>query len=60
MAVPKRKISRTRRGKRRAHQGLEIPGRSLCTNCGEAKAPHEVCPHCGYYKNREVIKAEEE
>jgi large subunit ribosomal protein L32 len=60
MALPKRKISRTRRGKRRAHQGLAEPGRSLCTNCGEAKAPHEVCPHCGYYKNREVIKAEEE
>jgi large subunit ribosomal protein L32 len=37
-----------------------MPGRSLCTNCGEAKAPHEVCPHCGYYKNREVVKIEEE
>jgi len=60
MAVPKRKLSRARRGKRRSHQGIEAPGRSLCTNCGAAKAPHEVCPHCGYYKNREVIKAEEE
>jgi large subunit ribosomal protein L32 len=60
MAVPKRRLSRARRGKRRAHDALPTPARSICTNCGEAKPPHEVCPHCGYYKNREVIKVEEE
>ncbi len=60
MAVPKRRHSRARRGNRRAHQAIEMPARSTCSNCGEVKAPHEVCPHCGYYNNREVIKIEEE
>lgn len=59
MANPKRRISRSRRGKRRSHQGLTPPGWSLCTSCFEPKPPHQVCPHCGSYKGREVIQVEE-
>ena len=59
MANPKRRISRTRRDKRRSHHGLTPPGQSLCTECFEPKAPHRVCPHCGHYKGREVVAVEE-
>ncbi|MBQ2752184.1 MAG: 50S ribosomal protein L32, partial [Oscillospiraceae bacterium] len=38
---------------------LEAPSLSKCTQCGELKMPHRVCPVCGYYKGREVIKVEE-
>ena len=38
---------------------LETPGKSLCTSCFEPKPPHQVCPHCGSYKGREVIRVEE-
>jgi len=38
MANPKRKISRTRRDKRRSHHALQTPGKSLCTSCFEAEA----------------------
>lgn len=56
MAVPKRKVSRARRDKRRGQVWkLEAPALSRCTNCGELKAPHRVCGNCGYYKGREVI-----
>ena len=59
MAVPKRKISRTRRDKRRSNVWkLEAPAFSKCTQCGERKMPHRVCPNCGFYKGREVIKKE--
>lgn len=59
MPNPKRRHTRTRRDKRRAHDALAIPGASLCTSCFEPKAPHQVCPHCGSYKGREVMKVEE-
>ena len=59
MAVPKRKTSKARRDKRRAHDHLEAPGLSLCPNCHEPKLPHRVCPRCGHYKGKQVIGVEE-
>ena len=59
MPNPKRRHTRTRRDTRRAHDALVKPGKSLCTSCFEPKAPHQVCPHCGSYKGREVIRVED-
>ena len=58
MAIaPKRKISRTRRDKKRASVWkLEAPTLVTCPNCRQYKRPHRVCPACGFYKGREVIK----
>ena len=59
MAVPKRKSSKARKNKRRSNVGkLETPALSKGPQCGELKAPHQVCGNCGYYKGREVIKKE--
>jgi large subunit ribosomal protein L32 len=59
MPNPKRRHSRARRDKRRAHDSLSRPSLSSCPNCHEAKLPHRVCPHCGQYKGREVIEVGE-
>ena len=59
MANPKRRHSKARRDKRRAHDFLSRPGTSECPNCGEAKLPHRVCASCGYYRGREVIEGSE-
>lgn len=59
MPNPKRRHSRARRDKRRAHDALTRPILSECPNCHEAKLPHRVCPHCGQYKGREVIEVGE-
>ncbi|HYV86711.1 MAG TPA: 50S ribosomal protein L32 [Patescibacteria group bacterium] len=59
MPNPKRRHSRARRDKRRAHDALVRPGISRCTNCDEPRLPHRVCPHCGFYKGREVIEVAE-
>ncbi|MBN1807911.1 MAG: 50S ribosomal protein L32 [Planctomycetes bacterium] len=55
MAVPKKKISRSRRGGRRAHQGLTVKSRGTCPRCGREKLPHRACAHCGFYKGKEII-----
>ena len=56
--LPKRKISKGRRDRRRAHDGLKAINLAQCPNCGEMRKPHHVCPHCGYYKGREVVSVD--
>ena len=57
MAVPKNKVSKARRNKRRsAVWKLDAPAMSKCTNCGALKAPQKVCKACGFYKGVEVLK----
>ena len=56
MAVPKGKVSRSRRDKRRANWKLTIPGMVECPQCHEYKMPHRVCKACGYYNGKEIVK----
>jgi large subunit ribosomal protein L32 len=58
MAVPKRKVSKTRKRKRRTHWKLTAPGLAKCPRCDEPVIPHRACPHCGYYKDNKVIETE--
>lgn len=60
MAVPKRKTSKARRDKRRAHKSLSGPALSVRPQCSEPRMPHRVCPNCGYYRDRAVLEIEEE
>jgi large subunit ribosomal protein L32 len=56
MAVPRKKISKSRRGMRRAHDALKVSAYAECPNCGELKRPHHVCGACGHYGDREVME----
>ena len=74
MAVPKRRHSNARTGKRRAHDALTAPnipkfdnlqkasrGRSkrfICPQCKQIKTPHAVCHNCGFYNGRQAIEIE--
>ena len=58
MAVPKRKMSKARRDKRRANWKLTVPGLIECPQCHEFKMPHRVCAKCGSYKGQQVINVE--
>ena len=55
MAVPKKKVSKSRRGYRRSHDALSFQTIVECQNCGAEKLPHQVCPSCGYYNKKKII-----
>jgi len=55
MAVPKKKVSKSRRDMRRSHHALVRPNIAECPNCGEVKRSHHVCKACGFYDGREVV-----
>ncbi len=59
MALPKHKISKSKRNKRRTHKKNTAPNLSVCRQCGEATLPHHACPNCGTYKGRTIIETEE-
>lgn len=52
MAVPQRRISKTRKRMRRTHFKLSVEGLVTCPNCGEMIKSHHVCPKCGYYAGK--------
>ncbi|MEK6706000.1 MAG: 50S ribosomal protein L32 [Bdellovibrionota bacterium] len=62
MAVPKKKVSRSRRNMRRFAGGnrLKKPTIVTCPSCNEPTRPHSVCK-CGFYAGKSVltVKAKE-
>jgi large subunit ribosomal protein L32 len=60
MATPKKRASRARRNKRRAHDGLKLPKISVCPKTGLPKLSHRVCEESGYYgKDKQVFEVDE-
>lgn len=55
MGLPARHHSRSRVNKRRSHLAIKPINLAKCSHCGEMISPHQVCPFCGYYKEKEVI-----
>ncbi|OQY20747.1 MAG: 50S ribosomal protein L32 [Anaerolineaceae bacterium 4572_32.1] len=55
-AVPKIKISKARRDRRRTHDALPTPALVTCPQCHEYKLPHRVCPSCGSYRGVQVVE----
>ena len=60
MAHPKRKISKTRRDKRRTHQKLTAKPMYIDPQSGEATLYHRVNLESGYYRGRQVMEGTDE
>jgi len=54
MPVQKSRVTRSRRGMRRSHDGLTATALSVDAATGETHRRHHVSPD-GYYKGRQVI-----
>ena len=60
MAVPKRKVSRMKRGNRRSHDKLQAPTYVEDKESGELRRPHHIDLKSGRYGGRQVIEVKEE
>ena len=57
MAVQKFRKSKSKTMmRRRANDKRSLENLSACPECGEKKQSHRVCPHCGMYKGKSIVK----
>ncbi|RLQ88747.1 50S ribosomal protein L32 [Notoacmeibacter ruber] len=59
MAVPKRKVTRSKRGMRRSDDALKQPTYIEDANTGELRRPHHIDLKSGMYRGRQVLEAKE-
>jgi large subunit ribosomal protein L32 len=59
VGLPKKKVSSSRRGQRRSHDRVAVPQLMSCPQCRHLKPTHQVCPNCGTYNGRDVLRLEE-
>ena len=59
MAVPFRKVSKTRRDMRITHYKITANGLVKCSNCGAMIRPHRACSECGFYKGEKKVSKKE-
>lgn len=62
MGVPKKRMSKMRRNRRRAaNSNLRTPVQTVsCSNCGATVIPHRVCAECGHYGGKQVVATRDE
>ena len=60
MAVPKRKVSRMKRGNRRGHDALKAPAYVEDKDSGELRRPHHIDLKSGMYRGRQVLEPKSE
>ena len=59
MAVPKRRLSSSKRDMRRAnHDKVTAPNIVPCPNTSAPMVPHRVCPSCRHYAGKAIFKDE--
>ncbi len=60
MAVPKRKVSRMKRGNRRSADALSTPAYVEDKESGELRRPHHIDLKSGKYRGRQILEAKED
>lgn len=59
MAVPKRKMSRSRTRHRKAQWfKTRKPTTTTCPRCKSPTRPHTVCSECGTYRGKAVLEVD--
>jgi large subunit ribosomal protein L32 len=60
MAVPKKKVSKSRRDMRRAHDALKSPSYVEDQDSGELRRPHHIDLKSGMYRGRQILEPKDE
>lgn len=56
MAEPKKKSTRRNRRTRLEKNKYQGFGLIKCPKCSSLVKPHNVCPICGYYKDKKIVE----
>lgn len=56
MGLPAKRRTKQSKRERSTHFALKTKRLVTCSHCKRRILPHRVCPHCGYYQGREVVK----
>lgn len=56
MAVPKSKVTKMKRGQRRAHDALKAPTYVEDKDSGELRRPHHIDLKSGKYRGRQILE----
>ena len=59
MAVPRNRLSNARKNSKRAHHAKKPKNLTPCSHCGTQRLSHRICPSCGTYAGRSILKQEE-
>lgn len=60
MAVPRKKVSRMKRGSRRSADALKQPAYVEDKDSGELRRPHHIDLKTGMYRGRQVLEPKED
>jgi large subunit ribosomal protein L32 len=60
MAVPRKKVSRMKRGNRRSTDSLKAPAYVEDKESGELRRPHHIDLKSGKYRGRQILEPKEE
>lgn len=58
MGLPSKRRTKQQKRERASHFALTASSFTTCGHCKRMILPHHVCPHCGYYRGRQVLKLE--
>ncbi len=60
MALPTQKRSKSRQKRKQYQYRLKKIYLSVCPKCKKPKLSHQICPFCGTYMDKEIIKPKTE
>lgn len=55
MGLPAKRRTKQSKRDRSSHFALHKPNLLACSHCGKKILGHRTCPHCGYYRGRDVL-----
>jgi large subunit ribosomal protein L32 len=55
MAVPKQRVSSTRKAQRNTGKFIKVDAAIRCEKCGSLKLPHRICSFCYHYNGVEFV-----
>lgn len=55
MGLPAKRRTRTSKRERASHFALHATTLTTCGHCKKPILPHRACPHCGWYRGRDVL-----